>query len=99
MAWTELHDTLPDHPKTKLLMAELGSTKAHAIGVVVSLWCQTLRYGKDGGLRMSYVRGCLWDIGQTDVDGAIAALTACGWVEASECGGTVMMHDWDDYTA
>ncbi|MBK9976193.1 MAG: hypothetical protein IPP14_15610 [Planctomycetes bacterium] len=97
MAWTELHDTLPDHPKIKYLAAEIGCTKGHAVGVVVSLWCHTLRYGKAGEIRLSYVRGLLADIGETDVDGAICALRFCGWVEDGSSDQTVRCHDWDDY--
>lgn len=97
MAWTELHDTLPDHPKVKHLAAELGCTKGHAIGVVVSLWCHTLRYGKAGEIRLSYVRGLLADIGGTDVDGALGALRLCGWIDQGDSDQTIKCHDWDDY--
>ena len=97
MAWTELHDTLPDHPKIKHLAAELGCTKGHAVGVVVSLWCHTLRYGKCGEIRLSYVRGLLSDVGGTDVDGALSALHLCGWIDPGDSDQTVRCHDWDDY--
>lgn len=96
MAWTELHDTLPDHPKTKLLMAEIGSTKAHAVGLLCALWCFALRYGKEGKISMAYWRAFAADMGEKDPDGTLAALRSSGWVD-SNGDGSVTCHDWDDY--
>jgi hypothetical protein len=96
MAWTELHDTLPDHPKTKLLMAEIGCTKAHAVGLVCALWCFVLRYGKDGSISATYWRAFAADMGEKDPDGTLAALRNAQWVDRNS-DDTVTCHDWDDY--
>lgn len=95
MAWTELHDTLPDHPKTKLLMTALGSTKAHAVGLLCSLWCFTMRFGKEGTISETYWRAFCADMGETDPDATLAALTQSKWVRNGN--GNVTCHDWDDY--
>lgn len=97
MAWTELHDTLPDHPKTKLLMAELGSTKAHAVGLLCALWCFTLRYGKEGSISLAYWKAFAGDMGESDPDGTLCALRNAGWVERNVDDTAVTCHDWDDY--
>lgn len=95
MAWTELHDTLPDHPKTMLLAAEMNCTKPHAIGILCSLWCYTMRYGNKGTLSPTYWKAFAVSMGMDDPDGALAALRSSGWVEPN--GDNVTCHDWDDY--
>ena len=95
MAWTELHDTLPDHPKLQVLVAELGSTKPHAIGLLCALWCFTLRYGKGGSLTLQYWRGFAAGMGDKDPAATLAALEIAGWVHLQD--DVITCHDWDDY--
>lgn len=93
MAWIELHDTLPEHPKVELLAEALGIEEAHAVGLLACMWTWSLRYSPDGNLSnrgaRGIARGAKW---HGDPEAFVTALKACGLLD--EAGN---IHDWYEY--
>jgi len=93
MAWIELHQTLPRHPKLIRLAARLQIHTAQAAGHVVFLWLWTLDYCPNGGLS---------DFGAAEIAAAssftgdadlfLEALVACGWIDEDRA-----IHNWHEY--
>ncbi len=48
--WIELHDGARDHPKILKVARDLEIPRAHALGLICSLWTWTLRMAPDGNL-------------------------------------------------
>ena len=51
MAWMELHDTLPDHPKVICAAAALKLDKDTFVGKLTRLWLWALNHRESGFLR------------------------------------------------
>lgn len=93
MAWIELHQTLPRHPKLLRLAGRLRIHPAQAAGHLTFLWLWTLDYAPTGDLSA---------FGPAEISAAACfpgdaeqfhrALLETGWLDD---GGQV--HDWHEY--
>lgn len=98
MAWIELHDTLPDHPKVIDLADLLRLDKDAVVGKLVRLWTWALNSREDGFLRAKDI------VTVADVmrfkgkpQRLIEALVEVQLLDQAEDGYTI--HDWDDHVA
>lgn len=96
LAWTESHQELVAHPKTKRLRRLLGIRTPEAIGTLHMLWWWALDYAQDGNLTRFTVDdvadACEWD---GSPQALFDALVDAGFIDISE--GGVTLHDWDEY--
>ncbi|MBN8249750.1 MAG: hypothetical protein J0L84_20205 [Verrucomicrobia bacterium] len=93
MAWIELHQTLPRHPKLIRLATKLRIPRAQAAGHLTFLWLWTLDYAPSGDLSA---------FGPAEISAAadysgdaelfVAALRETRWLDD---GDTI--HDWEEY--
>ncbi len=100
MAWIELHQQLPSHPKTKRLARALGLAVPENIPQVVGhlclfwLWC--IDYAIDGNLDEMSSQDIADAAGWVgDPDQFLSALQQAGFVDEDVDGRCV--HDWDEY--
>lgn len=98
MAWIELHDTLPDHPKVIDLADLLKLDKDAVVGKLVRLWTWALNSREDGFLRAKDI------VTVADVmrfkgkpQRLVEALVEVQLLDQSEGGYTI--HDWDEHVA
>ena len=96
MAWIELHDTLPDHPKVIDLAELLRLDKDAVVGKLVRLWTWALGSREDGRLRSREMQTLAdvmrWkDKAQRLVD----ALVEVRLLDPAEDGWVI--HDWDEH--
>lgn len=93
MAWIELHQTLPRHPKLFRLAAKLRIPRAQAAGHLTFLWLWTLDYSPTGDLSAFGPAeiSAAADFGG-DADAFVVALRETGWVEADG-----HIHDWMEF--
>lgn len=101
MAWIELHQELPGHPKTKRVARLLNIPIAHAVGHLTCLWLWCLSYAKDGDLS-AYTAEDIADAAGWggDPDAFVGALAEApedrhGFIEA--IGDALHVHDWHQY--
>jgi len=93
MAWIELHQTLPRHPKLARLAARLKITRPQAAGHLTFLWLWAIDYVPDGNLSAmesaEVAAAAEWP---KETDAFLQALKDSGWIDND---GTI--HDWSDY--
>ena len=101
MAWIELHQKLPAHPKTKRLVRALGLKVPQDIPQVVGhlcmfwLWC--IDYAIDGSLESMSAQDIADAAGwYGDPELFLRAMVDEHFVDVDEDGSHVV-HDWDDY--
>ncbi len=101
MAWIELHQQLPTHPKTKRLTRALGLTVPKDIPEVVGhlcmfwLWC--IDYATDGSLDRMTEQDIADAAGWTgDPEKFLDSMRQAGFIDVDEDGVSIV-HDWDDY--
>lgn len=93
MAWIELHQTLPRHPKLIRLAAKLRIPRAQAAGHLTFLWLWTLDYAPTGDLSAfgpAEISAAADFSG--DPEAFAAALRETEWMDRD---GHV--HDWEEY--
>lgn len=93
MAWIELHQTLPRHPKLARLAHRLRVPRAQAAGHLTFLWLWALDYCPKGdlsGLEPAEISAGA-DFGG-DAELFCQALRQSGWVDADG-----KIHDWMEY--
>lgn len=101
MAWIELHDTLPNHPKLLRLARELRVERPMALGYLVNLWTWALTYAEDGNLeKFDHVEiataAGVPDSGKDAYGSAFcSAMARVGFFEKK--GSKYSIHDWMDY--
>ena len=98
MAWIELHDTLPDHPKVIDLADLLRLDKDAVVGKLVRLWTWALNSREDGFLRakdIATVADVMRFKGKPQR--LIEALVKVQLLDQAEDGYTI--HDWDEHVA
>lgn len=108
MAWIELHQELPRHPKTIRLCAALKIPRPTAIGHLACLWTWAIDFlGKDGDMEdlqsPDIAAAAEW---QGDPDQFAAALVKTGWLDlvhpSSDLlneGARYRIHNWSKYIA
>lgn len=101
MAWIELHQQLPTHPKTKRLVRALGLTVPQDIPQVVGhlcmfwLWC--IDYAIDGSLKSMSEQDIADAAGwYGDPETFFNAMLSERFIDINE-DGECIVHDWDDY--
>jgi len=101
MAWIELHQNLPTHPKTKRLVRALGLSVPKDIPQVVGhlcmfwLWC--IDYAIDGSLESMSAQDIADAAGWCDdPELFFRALVDEHFIDLDEDGNHIV-HDWDDY--
>ena len=98
MAWMELHDTLPDHPKVICAAAALGMDKDTFVGKLVRLWVWALNHRESGRLlegeleTVAEVMRC-----QERPAALVAALVEVGLLDRVK--GGYVIHDWEQYVS
>jgi hypothetical protein len=96
MAWIEIHQELPEHPKTDALMDAIGCERPAAVGHVIMSLLWALRYAHDGVIipkRLGAIaRGAGWI---ADPDRFASAMVEAGWWD--QWGDGWKLHDWDVY--
>lgn len=93
MAWIELHQTLPRHPKLFRLANKLGIETSQAAGHLVFLWLWALDYAEGGNLcAMTPAEISAAASYKGDPTNFLSALQECGWLHAD-----LTIHDWHDY--
>ena len=98
MAWMELHDTLPDHPKVICAAAALGMDKDTFVGKLVRLWVWALNHRESGRLlegeleTVAEVMRC-----QERPAALVAALVEVGLLDRVR--GGYVIHDWEQYVS
>jgi hypothetical protein len=94
MAWIEVHQSLPTHPKTLEAAMLLEVPEAEVVGHMVCLWVWAIDAKPDGQLDLSkpriIARAAQWD---KEPGRFVDALVAVRFLD--EDGA---IHDWDDYT-
>lgn len=86
----------PEHPKSLMLMGELGVCRVVAVGVLESLWHVCAQYAPDGRLSKYPSRVLAQAMGwDGDAERLFAALEASGWVDRA--GDDLVVHDWPDH--
>lgn len=109
MAWIELHQELPRHPKTVRLLAALKWTaaqRAAAVGHLCCLWLWAMDFADaDGDLdelqALEIAAGAEW---AGDADQFAAALVKAGWLDQVQeaapltgDGARYRIHNWEQY--
>lgn len=94
MAWIEFHDTVSQHPKIWALSRRLRVERAHAVGLMASLWSWAVTHAPSGELSAFPPAAIAEAAGFPSQRGAqlLRALKASGLVDPD---GTI--HDWLDY--
>lgn len=100
VAWIELHQQLPTHPKTKRLTRALGLEVPKDIPQVVGhlcmfwLWC--LEYAIDGSLERMTAQDIADAAGwYGDAEQFMRAMVDERFIDTRD--GGFIVHDWDDY--
>ena len=79
MAWSESHQELRDHPKTKRMARRLGISVPAAIGHLHCLWWWAMDYAPDGDISdydaEDIADAAMWD---GDAEQFLQALIDCG---------------------
>lgn len=98
MAWIELHDTLPDHPKVIRASASLKIDKDAFTGKLIRLWVWALNNREDGRL-LEEEEDTIAEIMRFKGKpaGLIAALLDARLIEKTEDGYRI--HDWEEHVS
>lgn len=93
MAWIELHQTLPRHPKLARLANRLRIPRAQAAGHLTFLWLWALDYCPTGNLSALEPAeiSAAADFGG-DAELFAKSLRESGWIDEDGC-----IHDWHEY--
>ena len=95
MAWMELHDTLPDHPKVICAAAALKLDKDTFVGKLTRLWLWALNHRESGFLRDNEAETVAEIMRFKGRPAALmAALLGAGLLDVTE--GGYMIHDWQE---
>lgn len=98
MAWIELHDNLPDHPKVIDLAEALNLDKDAVVGKLIRLWVWALNSREDGFLRTkdeSTIADIMRYRGKPKT--LIKALVEVRFLDPAD--GGYMIHGWDDHVS
>ena len=96
MAWFPSHQSLARHPKTHRLMARLRTSRHETVGLLNLFWWWCLDYAPDGELTGFTAEEIAIAVEWTgDADALLDALTAAGFIDATDAG--LIVHDWDEY--
>ena len=98
MAWIELHDTLPDHPKVIDLSDLLKLDKDAVVGKLVRLWVWALNSREDGFIRdkdITTVADIMRFKGKPQR--LMEALVEVKFLDRADGGYSI--HDWDDHVS
>jgi len=96
MAWIELHDTLPDHPKILAVSELLKIDRDAAIGKLVRLWTWALS-NRDNGHLSTQDLALLPDVLRlkTPSKKIVESLVSARLLDLD--GDGYRIHDWDEY--
>ena len=96
MAWIELHDTLPDHPKVIEVADELKMDKDMVVGKIVRLWTWALQNRESGVFSardVETIKEIMRFKGRADR--LVTALVNAGLLDRNK-DGSFTIHDWDE---
>ena len=98
MAWIEVHDNLPDHPKVIDLADLLNMDKDAVVGKLIRLWTWALNSREDGYLRAQDAT-TVADVMRVKLKPAalIVALVEVGFLDPAD--GGYRIHDWDEHVS
>lgn len=101
MAWIELHQQLPAHPKTKRLARALGLTVPkdipQTVGHLCMFWMWCLDYASDGRLAKVTPQDIADGAGWTgDPAQFLEAMRQADFIDTAD-DGTDVVHDWNDW--
>ena len=96
MAWIELHDTLPDHPKVIDLSHALGLDKDAVVGKLVRLWTWALN-NRETGIFAERDASTIAEIMRYKgkPERLIEAMKEAHLLDESD--GNLVIHDWDEH--
>lgn len=109
MAYVEVHEELPDHPKTVEAAKRLRVDPHKLVGHLVRLWLWAQKYAPEGDLKRfspgQIAAGAGWQSDSKSAQKFIKALLKCGgrgkagFFEASKQGSpsSILLHDWEQY--
>jgi hypothetical protein len=87
-----------EHPKMMHLMALLDVKRYEAVGIMETLWHFTARYARDGNLAKFGPKMIAAAIGWTeDADVLLAKIAEAGWLDKSQDGKVLYVHDWHEH--
>lgn len=98
MAWIELHDNLPDHPKVIDLAEALNLDKDAIVGKLIRLWVWALNSREDGFLRTKdepTIADIMRFRGKPKT--LVKALLEARFLDPAD--GGYMIHGWDDHVS
>lgn len=100
MAWIELHQQLPTHPKTKRLTRALGlevpKDIPRAVGHLVMFWLWCIDYATEGDLGRMSAQDIADAAGWTDdPEIFVNAMRQAEFIDTID--GRDVVHDWGDY--
>lgn len=101
MAWIELHQQLPSHPKTRRLTRALGLAVPQdipqTVGHLCMFWLWCVDYAVDGSLERMSAQDIADAAGwMGDPDLFMDAMRQAEFIDTDE-NGADFVHDWDDY--
>lgn len=95
MAWLELHESLPTHPKTIDLAFRLGIEPHEALGHLACHWLWALSHAEDGFIPDRHVRAAMRCMGYSGDTDLATHLVESGWWDKVE--GGYLIHNWMKY--
>lgn len=97
MAWLEAHQQLERHPKTQLLMGEMGWGVDEAIGKLMRFWWWCLDFAPTGDLRKFNDTVLAGSVGLSADSSAkfVHAMVKARWLDRGN--GVFRVHDWPHY--
>lgn len=98
MAWIEVHQSLLTHRKTLRLCRLLKMDTFAVCGRLQALWCWALDNAPDGAIDWADLDSLPGVMGwKGSRDKLIDALIEADFLDRPDDGGTLRIHDWDDY--
>lgn len=96
MAWIELHQELPRHPKTDALMDGVGIRRCEAVGHIAMTLLWGLEFAHDGFIPVGRLGAVARAADWNGRPAAFAvAMVDAGWWD--ETDGGYRIHDWQEY--
>ena len=99
MAWIEVHDTLPEHPKVRQAARALRQSVPETVGMLICLWTWALNHREDGVLREMDAE----DLARVMRYGGRAQKLRAALVDARLLDalpdGRCRIHDWDEHVS